>query len=103
MKIKHNRHDTFFWVGEIITQVDGQAVDLSDYDISSQIRDKQGSLIATLTVHKDDPQPSSIRIQENSSGWAVGDMVWDIRLIKESIAVSTEQVQLTIYDGATYD
>ena len=102
MRYTHNRNTTFYWSGDIVNQKDGLAVDLSQYVIKSQIRTRNGDLIADLTVTKNLPQTGHITIQTDSTEWQKGDADWDITLAKDGVTVATETVNLKIIDGGTH-
>lgn len=100
MRVKHNKNSTFYWAGDVLQQSDGSLVDLSQYDIVSQIRNTHG--VINLPVYKNDPQQGFIRIQADSSAWACGDYLWDVLLSKGGITVATQTVNLTVVDGGTH-
>lgn len=102
MRYTHNRNTTFYWSGDIVNQKDGLAVDLSQYDIKSQVRTRTGELIADLTVAKNQPQTGHITIKADSKHWQKGDADWDITLTKDGVTVATETVTLKIIDGGTH-
>lgn len=102
MRYTHNRNTTFYWSGDIVNQKDGQSVNLNDYDIKSQIRNRNGDLIADLTVTKNLPQMGYITIKADSKRWQKGDADWDITLTKDGVTVATETVNLKIIDGGTH-
>lgn len=102
MRYTHNRNTTFYWSGDIIHQSSGQLADLSDQAIKSQIRNRNGDLIATLNVQKDTPQSGFITIRADSSKWPIGDALWDITITRGDITVATETVNLKIIDGGTH-
>lgn len=102
MRYTHNRNTTFYWSGDIVNQKDGLAVDLSQYDIKSQVRSRTGELIADLALTKNQPQTGYITIQADSKHWQKGDADWDITLTKDGVTVATETVNLKIIDGGTH-
>ncbi|MGP5531227.1 hypothetical protein ACTXMK_05405 [Psychrobacter celer] len=102
MRYTHNRNTTFYWSGDIVNQKDGLAVDLSQYAIKSQVRARNGDLIADLALTKNQPQTGHITIQADSKHWQKGDADWDITLTKDGVTVATETVTLKIIDGGTH-
>lgn len=102
MRYRHNKNTTFYWSGDVVSQSTGVAANLSEYGIVSQVRDKHDNIIASLPVYKNDPQQGFIRIQADSSAWPCGDYIWDVKLSKDGITVATEQIDLTVYQGASH-
>lgn len=102
MRIIHNKNATFYWSGEVMNHPDGVLANLSDYQINSQLRTKNGELLVNLPVFKNDPQSGYIRIQADSRSWQVGDYLWDILLKKGNITVATQTVNVRVVDGGTH-
>ena len=102
MRYTHNRNTTFYWSGDIVNQKDGTLANLAEYVIKSQVRARNGDLIADLAVTKNQPQTGHITIQADSTKWQKGDADWDITLTKDGITVATETVTLKITDGGTH-
>ena len=102
MRYTHNRNTTFYWSGDIVNQKDGTLANLAEYVIKSQVRARNGDLIADLTVTKNLPQTGHITIQADSTKWQKGDADWDITLTKDGVTVATETVNLKIIDGGTH-
>lgn len=102
MRYTHNRNTTFYWSGDIVNQKDGTLANLAEYVIKSQVRTRNGDLIADLTVTKNQPQTGHITIKADSKHWQKGDADWDITLTKDGVTVATETVTLKIIDGGTH-
>ena len=98
MKIAHNVFNTFLYTG--LVDFEGQAVDVSNLNFKSQVRDESGELVADLTVSK--MQGNQIQISHDSSSWPVNQVLkWDIAIEQNNERISSEIVWIDTKQGAT--
>lgn len=101
--ITHKRGDTLEWV-VTLTQ-EGTGVDISDWTITSQIR-QDTTLIASLTVTKTDSANGVFSLTATASStasWALGTHSADIEFIDASgFVVSSQTFTIQLVKDITY-
>jgi hypothetical protein len=101
--ITHKRGDTLEWV-VTLTQ-DGSVVNISDWTITSQIR-QDTTLIASLTVTKTDSTNGVFSLTAtaaSTASWSLGTHSVDIEFINDSgFVVSSQTFTLQLVRDITY-
>jgi len=101
--ITHKRGDTLEWV-VTLTQ-DGSVVNISDWTITSQIR-QDTTLIASLTVTKTDSANGVFSLTAtaaSTASWSLGTHSVDIEFINDSgFVVSSQTFTLQLVRDITY-
>lgn len=101
--ITHKRGDTLEWV-VTLTQ-DGSIVNISDWTITSQIR-QDTTLIASLTVTKTDSTNGVFSLTAtaaSTASWSLGTHSVDIEFINDSgFVVSSQTFTLQLVRDITY-
>lgn len=95
------RGDTFFLT--VTYKVDEIAFDVSDFNISSQIRSASGSLIDTMQVVKLQ-QTGKFTLSSSSSNtknWPLGRIFCDIQFEQGGIVRSTESFAINVIEEVT--
>jgi hypothetical protein len=107
--ITHKRGDTFRQ-SFIAQDSDGLPVDLTDYTIESQARNKSGTLLASFSVNKTDAVNGEFDITEaDTSGWPIyrpgspsHSLYMDIQYTDPSGTVeSTETLMISVKEDIT--
>lgn len=98
---------TFDYSGKATVQLNGVFVkNFTDWTATSQIRDLQGELIATLAVTWLNAYQGHMRVRFVGStlNWPLGNAIMDIVFTDSAGNVAaTEPAVIQIYRGATYD
>lgn len=103
--IEHKRGDTFE-VQAIYSDDEGVPINLGGYEIHSQIRRPNGTLVADVVVTvSDQTSPENdgkynMRVSDTSA-WPLGEVMWDIRYSFDDTLISTETVFFKVVDNVT--
>lgn len=98
--IRHSR-GTPFSHRIIAMEQDRSIVKLTGYSISSQIRTKGGSLVATVTIsNRSDASGEFDAGVSNTSGWPLEDIYMDVQYITpDGLRESSETVMIIVDEG----
>lgn len=102
--ITHKRGDTFLFSAALRASKTGPATDVTDWDITSMIRDAEDVLIDEITVTVTDAANGAYALRvDDTTAWPIGTAYWDIQYIDDSgIIRSTETIQVQIIEDITY-
>lgn len=82
------------------------ATDLTEYTITSQVRDMQGELISDILVTKAGSQSTTgkgnFTLSADTSDWPVSTLVWDIQYQIDSTIQSTETIKIKVVQDVTH-
>lgn len=99
-RIQHKRGDTLSLDLEV-TQ-DNAALDLTGYTITSQVRAKNGTLVADLTVAVTDAVQGELTVSsEETQEWPLGPLPWDVEFNSGSTRWSSATVIIEVLEDVT--
>ncbi len=92
-KLEFKRGDTFSPLISV-TEDNNEPVNITNWTILSQVRDRQDTLVSALTVSNRNNSAGTFNLSAAStSTWPVGELYWDIEYTNASgVKVSTETV-----------
>lgn len=96
LAITHKRGDTFSHRFAV-------SVPITDWTITSQIRDSADTLVSTPTLgNRDDAAGTFTLTVSDTTAWAPGTLVWDVQCVDaDSITRSTQTVYITVIADVT--
>jgi hypothetical protein len=102
--IKHKRGDTFSYSAVVRETRSGPAMDITDWTITSMLRDGTGNLIAEADVTITDAAEGAYTVRaEDTSSWPAGYLQWDIQHEDAGGDIrSTETVLVKVIADVTY-
>jgi len=100
--LQFKRGDTYH-LSVTLTDDEGQAIDITDYDISSQVRTPTGELISTLTTTLTDPTNGVFTLEDtDTEDWPVGCQFQDIEYTGTGGTItSTETFKVDVKEDIT--
>jgi len=100
--LQFKRGDTYH-LSVTLTDDEGQAIDISGYDISSQVRTPTGELISTLTTTLTDPTNGVFTLEDTETeDWPVGCQFQDIEYTGTGGTItSTETFKVDVKEDIT--
>lgn len=90
--ITHKRGDTFELT--LTLENDGNAVDITNFTIASQIRQQDDVLVQALTVTKTDPTNGQFTLTSTDTeteGWPIANLEVDVEFIEDTGVVSSSE------------
>ncbi|MCP4597803.1 hypothetical protein [Neptuniibacter sp.] len=103
--LTHKLGDTLEWVLNVVDESD-QPIDITNWDIRSQMRDSAGELIQELTVTKTDAEGGVYSItasKAQTATWTPGDHSVDVEYTDENdITFSTETFAVVMKRDITH-
>jgi hypothetical protein len=83
--------------------IGSNAVDLTGWAISSQVRDQSGALVATLNIGPRNDAAGIYAVSyDNTTTWPIGTLVWDVRTTApDGLISSTQTIDLVVQPDVT--
>lgn len=102
--IRHKRGDGFAPVVQVVDESTGLPLidGIAGWDISSQIRNASGDLVAALSVTDRDDAECKYRLDAGvTSAWPIGRLEWDIKYVVGGIPMRTETRMIQVIRSVT--
>lgn len=82
---------------------EGNPVDITGYDITCQVRDITGNLIAQVSINKLDQAIDTgvFTLQTDTENFPLGNLFFDIRIENLGVVVYTSTVTMTVLNRVT--
>lgn len=82
--------------------VDGVPQPITDYVITSQIRDAANTVVSNLTVTVTDADAGLFQLQGDTTAWPADQLYWDVKIVDENgVVYYSETTVITIVEAVT--